>query len=313
MDDIATTAMGKWLALEHCDTSDVRSFCTVDPVTEIPDQIRPKDVCIGLGKHIPLLIGAHLPSLFYHVEELVLIKIPAFLHIGSAVLLRNRAFGLCFVEIEFLAPLSDVVFDVFQDIVDLRRASNHPGIVDLSEDELGAWKSITDSGPVGQRTRGDIKFCGLRRCELACETGCRAVLISYDLGCAIAVFDIMVIVGLRIVRHLDTLKFLVSALLVLVLAVRLYFFFALVLLVALRFVVTLKLLLIRLWLLLFALGLMLIGLRFLLVHVILGLSCTLLRLVFVDLRLGQIRLATLRIASLASLAGHLAVDLFIVM
>jgi hypothetical protein len=119
VNDITTATMGEWLSLEHGNTADVWGLCTIDPVAKVPHKIRPEDVGVGFSKHVPLLIGSHLPGFLYHVEELVLIKIPAFLHIFGTILLSNRAFGLGFVKVKFLAAFSDVVLHVLQDVVDL--------------------------------------------------------------------------------------------------------------------------------------------------------------------------------------------------
>lgn len=119
MDHITTAAMGEWLSLEHGNTADVRCLCTIDPVAEIPHEIRPEDVGVGFSKHVPLLVGTHLPGFLYHVEELVLIKIPAFLHVLGTVLLSNWALSLGFVEVKFLASFFDVILHVLEDVVDL--------------------------------------------------------------------------------------------------------------------------------------------------------------------------------------------------
>lgn len=119
MNNIATATVGKRLALEHCNTPDIRSFCPIDPVAKVPYQVLPENISIGLGKHIPLLVGAHFPSLLYHVEEFVLIKVPAILavHIGGTILLGNWTVILRFVKIKLFAAFSDILLDVFEDIV----------------------------------------------------------------------------------------------------------------------------------------------------------------------------------------------------
>lgn len=121
VNNITAATVGERLALEHRNTSDIWSLCTIDPVTEVPHQVRPEDVSIGLSKHVPLLVGAHLPCLLDHVKELVLIKIPAILasHVGCTILLGNWTIDLCLVEIELLAASSDVFLDILEDIIDL--------------------------------------------------------------------------------------------------------------------------------------------------------------------------------------------------
>ncbi|KAI6749165.1 hypothetical protein HG531_008112 [Fusarium graminearum] len=121
VDNIATASMGKRLAFEHRDTSDIRSLCAIDPVAKVPHQVRPEDVGVGLGEHVPLFIGAHLPGFLNHMEEFVLIKIPAILtsQAGGAILLRDWAINLCLVKVKLFSASPDIVLDILENIVDL--------------------------------------------------------------------------------------------------------------------------------------------------------------------------------------------------
>ena len=82
-------------------------------------QIRPDDVGVCFRKDVPSHVGPLLPGSLYHIEELVLVEIPAARHVGCAVRLGDGAALLGIVKFELLVGLLDGFVDAVQDVVDM--------------------------------------------------------------------------------------------------------------------------------------------------------------------------------------------------
>lgn len=118
-DNVAAAAVGKGEAGHHGNAADVDVVPGVDLVAQPVDQSRPHDVGIGFGEDIPVAVGTQLPRPHHHVEELELIQLPAALHVGCAVLLRDGTFLLGFVELELVVLVPDLGVDPVEDVVDV--------------------------------------------------------------------------------------------------------------------------------------------------------------------------------------------------
>lgn len=117
--DVAAAAVGKGEAGDHGNAADVDVVSGVDLVAQPMDQSRPDDVGVGLSKDVPLLVGAQLPGAHNHVDKLELVQLPAAVHAGGAVLLRDGAFLLGLVELELVVLFLDLVVDAVEGIVDV--------------------------------------------------------------------------------------------------------------------------------------------------------------------------------------------------